>query len=237
MQLDENSSEPLYKQLENILKQKIDNDVWHKGSKIPTELELSKLYDVSRITVRKALDGLSKQNLIIKHSGKGTFVNNDKIQRLISGVTSFTSLCEAQNLSPGAKTIKSVIEVPDASDQKVLSLTDADRIISIERIRYADNVPVSVEVCHFTERFSFLLDENLTDISMYKLIQEKHHITFECSQKIVEIVFATYELAKYLNVSSGYPLLLISSELVLPDGEKICFNRQYILGDRFQLVI
>ena len=97
---------------------------------------------------------------------------------------------------------------------------------------------VSVELSHFKEEFSFLLNEDLTNKSMYDLIRTKHQIAFDCSRKTIEIVFATYELAKYLNVSSGYPLLLICSDLVsLETNTNICFNRQYILGDRFRLMV
>ena len=238
MCLNENSSEPLYQQLRGILKKKIEAKEWQKGDKLPTEFELSQIYQVSRITVRKAMDTLVKEGYIVRRSGKGTFINSDKIQRPISGATSFTDVCHAMGLVPGAKTIKSVIEPPTDMDKEILGLNVSDRIISIERVRYADNVPVSVELSHFKEEFSFLLNEDLTNKSMYDLIRTKHQIAFDCSRKTIEIVFATYELAKYLNVSSGYPLLLICSDLVsLETNTNICFNRQYILGDRFRLMV
>jgi GntR family transcriptional regulator len=238
MKLDENKAEPLYTQLENLLKAKLENGDWQKGDKLPTEMELSEKFKVSRITVRKALGSLVQQGLIVKRSGKGTFVSNEKIQRPLSGgAISFTSLCEAQGLIPGAKTIKSVLEPPTPKDREVLGLTENDRVISIERIRSADGTPVSVEVSHFTEDLSFLLDEDLTNASMYKLMKDKYHIAFDSNRKILELTYATYELARYLNVSNNHPLILISSELSLPKGKKIGFNQQYILGDRFQMII
>ncbi len=238
MCLNANSSEPLYQQLEQTLKAKIEHNQWHKGDKLPTELELSRQYDVSRITIRKALDSLVKSGYIVRRSGKGTFVTNEKIQRPISGASSFTEICHAMGLAAGAKTIKSVFEPPDEMDKTFLGLNDDNRIICIERIRSADQVPVSVEISHFKEDFSFLLSEDLTNRSMYDLIRSKHHIEFDCSRKTIEIVFATYELSQYLNVSNGYPLLLICSTLVSAESRlPIGFNRQYILGDRFRLTI
>ena len=238
MKLDENKAEPLYTQLENLLKEKLETGDWQKGDKLPTEMELSEKFKVSRITVRKALSSLVQQGLIVKRSGKGTFVSGEKIKRPLSvGAISFPSLCEAQHLKPGARTIKSVLEMPTPRDREVLGLTEEDRIIAIERIRYADGTPVSVEVSHFVEELSFLLDEDLTNTSMYKLIREKYQVPFDSSRKVLELTYATYELARYLNVKSGHPLILISSELSLPDGKKICFSQQYILGDRFQMII
>ena len=197
MCLNANSSEPLYQQLEQTLKAKIEHNQWHKGDKLPTELELSRQYDVSRITIRKALDSLVKSGYIVRR-----------------------------------------FEPPDGMDKTFLGLNDDNRIICIERIRSADQVPVSVEISHFKEDFSFLLSEDLTNRSMYDLIRSKHHIEFDCSRKTIEIVFATYELSQYLNVSNGYPLLLICSTLVSAESRlPIGFNRQYILGDRFRLTI
>ena len=178
MKLDENKAEPLYTQLENLLKAKLENGDRQKGDKLPTEMELSEKFKVSRITVRKALGSLVQQGLIVKRSGKGTFVSNEKIQRPLSGgAISFTSLCEAQGLIPGAKTIKSVLEPPTPKDREVLGLTENDRVISIERIRSADGTPVSVEVSHFTEDLSFLLDEDLTNASLlYRRNQVRHQL-------------------------------------------------------------
>ena len=102
MCLNANSSEPLYQQLEQTLKAKIEHNQWHKGDKLPTELELSRQYDVSRITIRKALDSLVKSGYIVRRSGKGTFVTNEKIQRPISGASSFTEICHAMGLAAGA---------------------------------------------------------------------------------------------------------------------------------------
>ncbi|MBP2630007.1 MAG: GntR family transcriptional regulator [Firmicutes bacterium] len=237
MKLDETSSDPLYLQLENIIKNEIDCGKWKKGEKISTEVELSKMYNVSRITVRKALNSLTQKNYLIRRTGKGTFVSNDKIQRPVSGVISFSKVCETFGLKSGAKTIKSVIEPANEEDQQKLGLTASESVIVIERIRYADDIPVSVETSRFREDFSFLLDEDLNNISMYKLIDSKYHIAFNNSKKFIEIVFASYELSRYLNVPKNYPLLSIESTLFDPFNKKLCLNKQYILGDRFQLIV
>ena len=110
MGLDNQGSQPLYKQLEEKIIQDIENGIYRKGQKIPTEKELSQMYDVSRITVRKALEEITKQGILERHAGKGTYVASVKLQRSIATFMSFTEFCEAQGLKPGARMIKNVIE-------------------------------------------------------------------------------------------------------------------------------
>ena len=71
---------PLYQQLVELLKEEIHVGRYKQGQKLPTELELCKLYHVSRNTVRSALQQLEKENLLLRQQGKGTFVSKKKVQ-------------------------------------------------------------------------------------------------------------------------------------------------------------
>ena len=111
MELNNTIAKPLYKQLEDQLKEEIDTGKRKAGSRLPTENELSTTYNVSRVTVRKALAGLSELGYLDRKSGKGTFVAEKRIQRNISkGVTGFSEMCRTMGAVPGAKTIKIAIE-------------------------------------------------------------------------------------------------------------------------------
>ena len=113
MELNNTIAKPLYKQLEDQLKEEIDTGKRKAGSRLPTENELSTTYNVSRVTVRKALAGLSELGYLDRKSGKGTFVAEKRIQRNISkGVTGFSEMCRTMGAVPGAKTIKIAIEEP-----------------------------------------------------------------------------------------------------------------------------
>ena len=86
--LNSESVEPLYRQLETLLREDIETGKLPAGSKLPTENELVAMYSVSRVTVRKALDELSQQGYLERRSGKGTYVAEKKLQRALDGVTS-----------------------------------------------------------------------------------------------------------------------------------------------------
>lgn len=236
-QLQSADEHPLYEQLKSILKAEIEKGTYKRGERIPTEAELCQIYSVSRNTVRNALNELTKENLLVRRQGKGTFVTRQKVVRPISRTPltrSFTQMCREIGCVPGAKIIKSVIEDATEEDASELGIGEDEKVIVIERIRYTDKIPVSVEISRFPERFSFLLEENLNDCSMFEVINEKYDIHFSTEHMMLELVFATYAMAHYLGLSTGYPLLYISSLQVDTHGMPSHRSLQYIAGDKFR---
>lgn len=197
-QPDSKSAKPLYKQLEAALKEAIARGEYKPGQQIPTENELSARWQVSRVTVRKALDALTRENLLTRVSGKGTFVSGEKFQRSMTGIMSFSELCQSQGRRPGSRTIKSVFESVDDETKALLNMNDGEKAVVIERIRYADDVAVSLETVHLPPRFAFLLDEDLNNHSLYECLREKYHLWFTHSRKMIELVYASFEVAHYL---------------------------------------
>ena len=93
MELSRNTFEPLYYQIRENLREKIHSQEYAPGSMIPTEAELCRLYGVSRVTVRRAVLDLVQEGLLNRGQGKGTFVADERIQRNLQQVTSFSDAC------------------------------------------------------------------------------------------------------------------------------------------------
>ncbi|CQR57295.1 GntR family transcriptional regulator [Paenibacillus sonchi] len=235
--LDHSESSPLYKQLQEKILDSIHDGTLKPGDKLPTELELSETNQVSRVTVRAALDALTSEGYLVRIPGKGTFITKDKIQKNVAETIGFSDTCRLQNKTPGAKVIKCVIEEATAADQEHLGLNPGDKVINIERIRYADNVPISVEYSRFPSSYSFLLQEDLNDKSLYEILRSKYKVTFGHSRKYIVMEYASFDVAAYLNIEEGYPLLSIRSTVSSPDGQKIHRSKQLILGDKFELIV
>jgi GntR family transcriptional regulator len=143
------------------------------GARLPTEGELCSEFDVSRVTVRKALDELGDKGYLVRKPGKGTFVVEKKIQRTLSGVIGFTEMCRMMGYKPGAKTVKIALEQPTEEQTKLLHLKDDEQMLVVDRIRTADDKPVLIESNQFSEQFAFLFDKDLTDTSMYQIIKTR----------------------------------------------------------------
>ena len=153
MELDRDSTSPLYLQLYTVLKNDLENGVYKKGERIPTEAELSQKYGVSRITLRNALDKLVRDNYLVRYRGRGTFVKSEKYTRSIAENLGFTEMCHRLGCTAGAKTIKSVIENATKEDIEELQLAEGANVFVLERIRYMNNVPVALECGRYTDQY------------------------------------------------------------------------------------
>lgn len=237
MELDKSSSTPLYQQLTRQLQSSIESGMYPPGARLPTEGELCSKFDVSRVTVRKALDELGDKGYLVRKPGKGTFVVEKKIQRTLSGVIGFTEMCRMMGYKPGAKTVKIALEQPTEEQTKLLHLKDDEQMLVVDRIRTADDKPVLIESNQFSEQFAFLFDKDLTDTSMYQIIKDQTGIVYTKSSKTLEIIFANHSEARYLGVSKGYPLLCISSVIEDSAGNNYQLCQQRCIGDKFKLII
>lgn len=236
-ELNFNSSEPLYKQLSAIIRSEIDNEILKKGEKIPTEQELSQKYNVSRITVRNALEELTKEDYLVRKQGCGTFVSSGKVKKPLAKFQSFSQMCKSLDIVPGAKVIRCVIEEPTPEERRELEIEEGGKMLVIERIRYADGVPVSVELTKYSEKYSQLLYENLNDNSIFQILKEHYGVVANAGDRVLELVFASYEIAKYLNIPEDYPLLSISGTISDSQKGPIYISKQLIRGDKFKFMI
>lgn len=228
----------LQQQIKQQLTECILNGLYKNNQQLPTEHELEEKFSVSRVTIRGALSELEKEGLIVRYRGRGTFVTDHSLKRNISSNSSFSAICREIGLNPGAKTIKSIFEDATESDIRELQLQENAKVIVLERIRYADSIPVSVEYSRFPESFSFLIDEDLTNASLSNILSEKHGIRFNgTSRKIIKQVYASYEQAKYLNLPTHYPLISIECVSFDTNNTPCHRSRQLIVGDRFELYI
>lgn len=236
--LNADHQEPLYRQLKKAIQAAILNDTYQQGEKIPTEPELSEQYNVSRITVRKAVEELVKEGYLIKQQGKGTFVSLPKIDRKIEHVMGFTAACQANGFTSHSEVTKTEVMKGDADLRKALQLEKDEKVLYIQRKRFAGDSPLMLENNYYPfNRYSFLLDETL-DGSLYDLLREKYEIFPNQSGKTtLEIALADEEQARLLETSIGKPLFYMNAVIYDQHGHPVHAGKQYIIGDRYQFTL
>ena len=145
--LNYNSSVPLYAQIVELIQRDIETGVFNQTGRLPTEGELAEQYQVSRITIRRAVDELVGQKLVEKKQGKGTFLCAPKMTRRVdSGPISFTEMCAANGLSAHAKILEAGIVAPDSAEiRETLALKAGEPAVRIRRLRYAGERPLVLE--------------------------------------------------------------------------------------------
>ena len=172
-QVDINDGTPLYQQVAEQLMLYIHEHSLNPGQRLPSEKELSDTYGVSRITVRKALELLSSDNIVVKQQGKGTFVASMMpMQRnMKEGLSSFTEICRSSGIEPSTKVLGlEIVDLP-ARVAASLELPNNSKGIVMKRIRYADNVPVMIETNYFPVKSSFLFYEDLKG-SLHEILRK-----------------------------------------------------------------
>ena len=155
------SSSPLYHQLMQRLSEDIERGKYPVGSRIPPEHELEALYNVSRVTVRRALAELTAEGMLERKQGKGTFVSTPRISQDLKSIHSFHDACKQNGFQGGTIVVHVKERDAEASDLEELELQKGARILETLRVRTADGVPVVLERNHFSMAYSYLENENL----------------------------------------------------------------------------
>ena len=138
--------EPMYIKIHNQIKRDIEQHVYNVGDRIPAERQLAIKFGVSRMTLRQAIKTLEEEGILERRLGSGTYVSSRKVQEKMSGIMSFTEIMEANGQVPSSKLITYKVGQPSLSEKERLKLEDGVSVLRMERIRYADDLPICYEV-------------------------------------------------------------------------------------------
>ncbi|MCT3499116.1 GntR family transcriptional regulator, partial [Lactobacillus delbrueckii subsp. bulgaricus] len=138
--------EPMYIKIHNQLRRDIENHVYQVGDRIPAERQLAEQFKVSRMTLRQAIKTLEEEGILERRLGSGTYVASQKVQEKMSGIMSFTEITRANGQTPSSKLVSYKITQPSLSEKERLGLEGSDKVLRMERIRYADQVPICHEI-------------------------------------------------------------------------------------------
>lgn len=240
--LDPEASVPLYAQLKARIMAKVEDGRYPVGSRIPSEERLIEDFNVSRITVRRAVQELVREDILEKRQGKGTYVKRHEVQAKFtqdSEVCSFTAACEKAGMRPGARVDRVSLEPVPEGEHGFLGSDPSDRLLRIDRVRTADGVPIMVEENLFPAgRYGFLADVDLEDASLYEVIRDRlgtEPMLKEPCQ--LDLERASFRLASMLGVPCGEPLFLYAGRYFDSEGRPMYLGRQHIVGSRFSFRI
>ena len=194
MELSRNTFEPLYYQIRENLREKINNNEYTPGSMIPSEAELCQHYGVSRVTVRRAILDLVQEGLLNRGKGKGTFVAESYGLTTVNGVQSFTQELLGLNMRPAAKLLSCRISKVSQSLCQKLELAAGEDVITISRLRLANNEPCMVEVMNFPYKLVEGLEKEDLNQSIYQLLKNRYNCEVVYAKDIMEpIIIGEYE--------------------------------------------
>ncbi|STR26605.1 HTH-type transcriptional regulator frlR [Janthinobacterium lividum] len=205
---------PLYQQIKALITQSLQSGEWKPGELIPSEVELAGRFKVSQGTVRKAIDELAAENLVMRRQGKGTFVSTHHEAR---AHFRFLRLVPDEGVPhyPESKFIEVKRVRAPADVARLMDLKSGDAVIFIKRVQYFDGVPTIVEELWLPGLiFKGLTAERLVEYKgpMYGLFETEFGTRMIRASEQIRAVCADAGAAQLLNIDLGTPLL--SSERV-----------------------
>ncbi len=231
-----NSSQPrspLYFRIQQGLLEQIQAGQLQPGSQLPTEADLARQYQVSRITAKRALDELVRQGRAYRQQGRGTFVAQARI-RDISGFRSFSEDIRARGFTPSSQVLDFKEIEPEAALRERLHVPEGEHVLLLKRLRLADQEPVAVEIAYLPCRICRgLLQEDLAGGSLYALLAEKFNRVPTWADAEIEAVLPTREQARLLNLKAGTPVLVAHRVTYAADYDVIETVDSVYRGDRF----
>lgn len=208
--IDRTADTPVYIQLKNYFVEEIQSGRLHYGTKIPSERDLTKQFNVSRATARQALSLLEREGFVERIVGSGTFVTNTRIQLDFITFNSFTNVLLDQGITPTTKMLKVSKEKANPLIASQLNISPDDDIILVRRLRYANGIPISIQASHIPYTYCPGIEQFLKDnVSIYKILREEFNIDLVKTKQHMRVVFSNEEESKLLKIQSESPCLLL----------------------------
>ena len=224
---------PLYIQLQTILREAIKRRVLPPNSAILPERELAEEYSVSRITVRKALEGLAEEGLLTRRRGAGSFVAGSRVEKNFSMLSSFSEDMASRGRRPHSVWVSRSTGNVTPTESLSLGLSPGAVVYRFTRIRYADDTPMALE--YATVPGYCLPSLEAVGQSLYEALGKAGHRPARALQRLRAVVF-TPEQAEALGVPLGEAGLLIERRGFLRDGRACEFTISYYRGDAYDVV-
>lgn len=224
---------PRHKQISQWLRRQIEEGTFSVDEKLPSENELCEKFDVSRVTVRKALQTLENENLIYRSQGLGSFVCDDRPRQTFVQLTDFVEDMRKAGMEAASKVIQ--LKTEPATDQiaSILNIDSENMVVRLDRLRMGDGQPIAFDITWLPMFYGQLIEGyELEEETIYEILERDYDIPVEKGYYRIEAENADTYLANHLQVDDGTALLLID-RLSLTLGEKpIYYQKRYYRSDR-----
>jgi len=231
------SSILLYEQIKAGIKELIKNNNLKVGQKIPNESELCEIFNVSRITIRRAIKELVDEGTIEVIRGKGTFVKASKKVLHLLNLKGFTEGLSTSENNMEKEILYTRLIRDDVEISKAFSFEQTDFLELVRIIKDADG-PFSVDYAYLPLSVYPGIEKLLTNsISTFEVIREKYKVMFTNVKKEIEYIHPPPEIYKYLGINKSSTVILVKKVIYDADNSPVHYSKYYLVGDRVKFYI
>ena len=231
MHIDKKSPIPVYYQLKNIILKKIKDGEFTEGSLIPSERDLGESLNISRMTVRQALNQLVSEGVLYREKGKGTFVAREKIVQ--RNIMSFSDTVRSKGLVPSTVVLhfEKISDCPDIKN--LLNLQDTEYLYNIKLLRLANDLPIAIEEAFIPETHCPRLETFDLKSSLYKLLKDEYELSISYIDNVISAGRPAKDEKKLLGLTDATPVLRITSISHSEDGRKLFYEKDVYRSDEY----
>ena len=231
------SFQPLYKQVEDHLRQLIIDRRWKLGEVLPNEFKLAEEFNVSQGTVRKALNALNEANILFRKQGVGTFISEHTEQNALYRFFPIVS-DDGNNDSPNSHLLSLKVQYPTPEVADALKLVEGDQVIYFARKREIDGEFCILEDIYLPVKyFSGFEDEEEIPHTLYQFYQAKYHQTVQGTSDKIKAILADGRDAELLAIDAGSPLIMFTRVAKTLDGRFIEYRKTRCRSDKYHYAI
>jgi DNA-binding GntR family transcriptional regulator len=228
---------PIYQQLKDSLRQRILSGVWPPHFKLQAEVDLAADLGVSRGTVRKAIEDLIAEGLLVRIHGRGTFVASPALEQpLAEHLVAFSEQLLRNHIAFETEVIEQALTTPPERVASLLDLSPREEVLSLKRLRLVGGRPltllhnyVNISRCAGIETLDF------THERLFQSLEERYGLRLDWGRRFFEAQNAGEETARLLDVPPGAAVMYLEQLVYLDDGSPIELSDVWLRGDRFRL--
>lgn len=226
-----------YEQIALDIQKKINNGQYLPNDQLPLEKEMCIQYNVSRITIKKAMDKLVMNGSVVKRRGAGTFVKDVDLEE-ITDISTSKQFNGFSGSHMGEKIQTKVIDFkvinPSQEIANKLKMEKDDFVYYICRVRYAEDKPCVVEYTYMPIDVISGIKRDMLDGSIYRYIEEDLKLKIKSAHRTVRALIGNDLEKEELNIDDNMPILQVEQIAFLDNGQPFEYSKSSHRGDKFE---
>ncbi len=235
---DKNSSVPLHHQLYLYIKNLIETGEYKEGESLPSENEMIKLYEISRITIRRAIADLQHDNLVLKRRGSGTVVQHIKKERALSQFSSFSGDAKVKGDKPGSIILKIKKMEAGVKVGEKLNIASKSLVYFIKRLRLLNGRLIALHETYVRSDLGFTIKSSDfdTNTSLYEFLIEQG-IKLGSADETIEAKMSSNEVKRDLFLEESQPVIYKERVTFNQEGTPIEFSENTYVSDSYKYYV
>lgn len=225
---------PLHQQISDWVKLEIREKRLQIDDKLPSENDMATQFNVSRLTVRRALQTLEQENLIFRSQGLGAFVKAPISRKKMVRLNSFNEDLSQAGISPSTEIVNQSVVQPPVFVQHLLGIDEGKKVYLIERVRLGSARPYAYDRTWLPAFYGQLLeDADLENRSIFDILENDYEIVVQRGCQRFDAAIANATVANYLDISEGTAVLMMKRLVSTPNGKAVYYQERSLRTDRF----